>query len=94
MNKEAVKVIKEWLPELELMARYNTSSIDYQRYKALNTAIEALEKEQKTGHWIETDSDDACWYMCSECHRRTDETSDYCSNCGCAMAKGVIRNNG
>jgi len=34
MNKEAVKVIKEWLPELELMARYNTSPIDYQRYKA------------------------------------------------------------
>ena len=45
MKKEAVKVIKEWMPELELMARYNTSSIDYQRYKALNTALEALEKD-------------------------------------------------
>lgn len=47
MNKEAVKVIKEWLPELELMARYNTSSIDYQRYKALNTALEVLDQDPK-----------------------------------------------
>ena len=41
-----------------------------------------------TGYWIDTDSDDAYWYMCSECHKRTDEKSDYCSSCGAKM-KGI-----
>lgn len=45
----------------------------------------SVEPVRKTGHWIETDSDDSCWYMCSECHRRTDDKSDYCPNCGRAM---------
>lgn len=47
--------------------------------------IKGIVQEPKTGHWIETDSDDAYWYMCSECHRRTDEKSDYCPNCGAKM---------
>lgn len=43
---------------------------------------------EKTGHWIETDNYDPCWYMCSECHRRTDDKSDYCPNCGAKMEVG------
>lgn len=56
--------------------------------------LSPVNPQPKIGHWIETDSDDSCLYMCSECHRRTDETSDYCPNCGCTMTKGVIRDNG
>ena len=43
MTNEELKVLKDWLPECELMARYNDNSIDYQRYSALDTAIKALE---------------------------------------------------
>ena len=50
-------------------------------------ASKKYRQEPKTGHWIETDSDDACWYMCSECHRRTDDKSDYCPNCGASMVE-------
>ena len=46
-----------------------------------------VKPQPKTGHWIETDSDDSCWYMCSECHRRTDDKSDYCPNCGRRMVE-------
>ena len=45
----------------------------------------AVTPAEKTGHWIETDNYDPCWYMCSECHGRTDDKSDYCPNCGSKM---------
>ena len=45
-------------------------------------------KEPKTGRWIETDSHDPCWYICSECHRRMDDKSDYCPSCGASMKGG------
>lgn len=45
MTNEELKVLKDWLPECELMARYNDNSIDYQRYSALDMAIKALEQQ-------------------------------------------------
>ena len=90
MNKEAVKVIKEWLPELELMARYNTSSIDYQRYKALNTAIKALEQEPKTGYWMHwishyEEDEKVGWYECDRCHTERAFKTKFCPDCGAKM---------
>ena len=41
--------------------------------------------DRPTGEWLETESDEPCWYRCSECARRTDEASDYCPNCGAKM---------
>lgn len=43
-REEQIKVLKDWKPELELMAKYNSNSIDYQRYTALEMAIKALEQ--------------------------------------------------
>lgn len=41
MNKlEALSVFKEWLPELELAARYNTSCQSYERYAAVEAILE------------------------------------------------------
>lgn len=41
MNKlEALSVFKEWLPELELAARYNTSRQSYERYAAVEAILE------------------------------------------------------
>ena len=46
MNREElIKVLKDWKPELELMAKYNDNSIDYQRYRALDETTKALEQE-------------------------------------------------
>lgn len=44
-REEQIKVLKDWKPELELMAKYNSNSIDYQRYTALEMVIKALEQE-------------------------------------------------
>ena len=43
-REEQIKVLKDWKPELELMAKYNSNSIDYQRYTALEMAIKVLEQ--------------------------------------------------
>jgi len=43
-REEQIKVLKDWKPELELMAKYNSNSIDYQRYTALEMAIKILEQ--------------------------------------------------
>lgn len=42
-------------------------------------------KEPNAGKWIETDSADPYWYMCSECHRRLSEQEAYCPSCGAKM---------
>jgi len=44
--------------------------------------------DRPKGEWEETESDEPCWYRCSECARRTDEASDYCPNCGADMRGG------
>lgn len=41
--------------------------------------------QPKTGKWMETDSADPYWYMCSECHRRLFEQEAYCPSCGAKM---------
>lgn len=49
-DEEAKKVLKAWMPELELMAKYNNGSLDYQRYSAVCVAIERLtEKRAEKG---------------------------------------------
>jgi len=45
MRREMLKVFKDWMPELELVARYNANSIDYDRYSMINNVIKALEQE-------------------------------------------------
>ena len=41
--------------------------------------------QPKTGKWMETDSADPYWYMCSECHRRLSAQEAYCPSCGAKM---------
>lgn len=55
--------------------------------EAINIAIQALEQEPQTGHWIE--KMDAC--ECPYCHKAWDyfdndtEDFDYCPKCGAKM---------
>ncbi len=51
-------------------------------------AMPTIEPEQKHGWWIETESDDPCFYRCSECKRMVDEDFRFCPNCGARMDKG------
>ena len=41
---EALKILKDYMPELELKAKYNICSEDYKLYMAVNIAIEELEQ--------------------------------------------------
>ena len=43
---EALKVLKGYMPELELKAKYNICSDDYKLYMAVNIAIEKLEQPE------------------------------------------------
>lgn len=52
-----IKVLKDMFEEYELLAKYN-GGIDYDRWKALEMAIQALSQEPKTGHCKE------CKYFC------------------------------
>ncbi len=44
-KEERIKTLKEWMPELELMAKYNNNPIDYQRYSAIDMTIKSSEQE-------------------------------------------------
>ena len=48
-------------------------------------ALSSVNPQPKTGIWMETDSADPYWYMCSECHRRLFEQEAYCPSCGAIM---------
>ncbi len=76
----------------DAISRQAVIKVIYDHNSLINIAqavreLPPVNQQPKTGHWIETDSDDSCWYMCSECHRRTDDKSDYCPNCGRAMVE-------
>lgn len=63
--------------------------------EALEMAIEALEQEPKTGHWILLDECSNSGYYCSECHKKvikegwskTVKKVKYCPNCGAKMTE-------
>lgn len=60
--------------------------------EAICMAIQALQ-EPKTGHWIKDGpshidpySDvEVQWYVCSKCHIKTRNKSNFCPNCGAKM---------
>lgn len=65
------------------------------RYEALKIAIEALEQEPKTGHWIKvnkvlplSDSRIEC-VRCNRCGTHWDYGFKFCPNCGCRMESEV-----
>ena len=86
-REEQIKVLKDWKPELELMAKYNSNSIDYQRYTALEMAINALEQEPRKGHWIVEIWNNREHHTCSECNHVVDYEPcyHYCPFCGAKM---------
>lgn len=66
-------------------------SISKERYKHFQMAIQALEQEPKTGHWIMTGDyytgayDSIDYVECSCCHKESLEEGSYCPNCGARM---------
>ena len=69
-----------WAIKNERESVYYTSAI----YNAVD-AIEALPSAERRGRWIETTTEDPCYYRCSECGRQTDDEYNYCPNCGARM---------
>lgn len=52
---EIIKVFEEWMPELELMAKYNDSALAYQRYSAVEDTIKALKEDRRIHNIIPED---------------------------------------
>lgn len=50
---------------------------------AFDMAIQALEQEPKTGHWIKM----PIGFKCSECNELEDRTTKFCPNCGARMVE-------
>ena len=53
----------------------------------IDYAIEALEQEPKTGHWIHRKMDNEFWEECSECHVERAYPTLYCPDCGAKMVE-------
>ena len=51
--------------------------------------IRALPSADRTGYWVYHENDMCCvrWnkWECSECHKRVENKSDFCPNCGADM---------
>lgn len=77
-REEAIKYGIEWLKDEYLDAKDGAF---------IKIALEALEQEPKTGHWIEHEIEDTLrWLECSNCHCETYNVKhNYCPNCGARM---------
>ena len=54
-------------------------------HMAFIKALADLPSAERRGRWIETTTEDPCYYRCSECGRQTDDEYNYCPNCGARM---------
>ena len=80
-REEAIKEIIDMANALQLIP--NTP-----KGKAVSMAIQALEQEPKTGHWIVWDTSSYDWtYKCDKCGRIVLKESNYCPKCGCRMVE-------
>ena len=88
IKEEAIEI----LPDMR--AEYNIFSDDEEeatRYHALSWAIQALNKQKRTGRWRPYPIAEDC-LQCSECGvLRIGDQSNYCPNCGAQME---VTNNG
>lgn len=89
-RKEAIEILKDlW------RTKYSTY-LEADIRKALEMAIQALEQDPKTGHWIEQiDHEENCrTLICSNCDRPALHDGDsiwkhkFCPHCGAEMEEG------
>ena len=91
MTREEAKHIVDVAFDIPLAVRRVGEDRTYQAdeiRKAKGMAIEALEQEPKTGHWIyirnsEVNGLKIC--KCSNCEKKTYGSHNYCPNCGAKM---------
>lgn len=79
INRQAV------LDLLDDAKKQGIKQITVPYFKCLVENLPPVNPQPKTGKWMETDSADPYWYMCSECHRRVDDKESYCPSCGAIM---------
>ena len=61
------------------------NDMDKTTIEACKGAIELLEQESKTGHWINHQDGRWIYAKCSECETVHDTQTNYCPNCGAKM---------
>lgn len=65
---------------------------DYKTVDSILLEFPTIEAEPvRRGRWIETDSEEPCFYYCSECKTEADDETRYCPNCGAKMDGGEER---
>lgn len=80
-REEAIQILRDWDGYF-----IGHSSDDVN--EALNIAVNALEQEPKTGHWITTRTfmhDGEFYCDRCKCESPNNEKWDYCPNCGAMM---------
>lgn len=83
MTKEEALTL--WLPVIKMGVKDMPECNE-----ALDMATKALERETKTGHWVDWDDGfSAC--ECSECKNAEFIKSKYCPNCGIKMDNPLER---
>ena len=93
MTREcAIECVQSFIDTFEICKENHEpieTSINGEDVIAFKMAIEALEQEPKTGHWIKTkEQDDAeplILWKCSECLTVQRLKTNYCPNCGLKM---------
>lgn len=75
---------EEAIERLKNYTQYRCGGVDL---VAINMAIQALEQESKTGHWIEefNDTEGEVRFTCSSCGEYQMFETDFCPNCGAEM---------
>ena len=75
---------EEAIERLKNYTQYRCGGVDL---VAINMAIQALEQEPKTGHWIEefNDIEGEVRFTCSSCGEYQLFETDFCSDCGAKM---------
>lgn len=80
----------------EVIKWFRESALYHKDHEPFNMAIEALEQEPKTGHWIVELKENVTEYIagtgcrvfiCSVCREWQDKRSSYCPVCGTKMVE-------
>ena len=77
---------EEHIEQLKKLRSFHNGSYG----RSINKAIDALEQEQKVGHW---EFDKKGYFSCSECKRKPKDqtaTTDFCPKCGADMREGEV----
>ena len=80
-----IEIDKARYKDIQRIAEVQLESNHFQTAEQIIAKGVPIEREPKTGHWIEDEYE--MEVRCSECGEENDECSKYCPNCGAKMVE-------